>query len=72
MEKVKVEQHSGVGGLWLIGWIFSIGFLELGFLKAVLAILIWPYFLGDALGEEVFAPPAAVLAAPEAAGAAPR
>lgn len=32
--------------LWLGGWLFTIGFAHLGFWKAVLALVIWPYFLG--------------------------
>ena len=43
---IKIEQHSGLGVLWFIGWLFTIGFLKLGFWKGVLALLIWPYFLG--------------------------
>lgn len=43
---VKIEQHGGLGVLWFIGWLFTIGFLKLGFWKGVLALLIWPYFLG--------------------------
>jgi hypothetical protein len=34
---------------WLIGWLFTIGFTHPTFWKAVLDILIWPYFLGKAL-----------------------
>jgi len=49
MEKVKID-NSGFGGiLWIIGWLFTIGFLKLTFWKAVLAIIIWPYFIGVAL-----------------------
>ena len=33
---------------WLIGWIFSIGYLRLSFWKGVAAILLWPYYLGGA------------------------
>ena len=42
---------SGIvlGPIWLMGWLFSIGFLGLAFWKAVLALLIWPYYLGAAL-----------------------
>ena len=43
---VKIEQHSGLGMVWFIGWLFSIGFLKLGFWKGVLAFFIWPYFFG--------------------------
>jgi hypothetical protein len=38
-----------VGPIWLIGWLFTIGFLGASFWKAVMAILFWPYFLGVAL-----------------------
>ena len=34
------------GGLWAVGWLFTIGFLKLTFWKGVLAIVIWPYLLG--------------------------
>jgi hypothetical protein len=44
--RIKIEQHGGLGVLWMIGWLFSIGFLKLGFWKGVIALLIWPYFLG--------------------------
>lgn len=40
----------GFGGcFWIAGWIFTIGFLELAFWKAVLAIVIWPYYIGHAI-----------------------
>ncbi len=61
-EKIKIEQHSSLGALWFIGWLFSIGFLKLGFWKGVLAMLLWPYFLGAHLankGEPDAPPPAA-------------
>lgn len=35
--------------IWLMGWLFTIGFVGLGFWKSILAIIIWPYFLGVAL-----------------------
>ncbi len=37
------------GTLWFIGWLFTIAFAKLGFWQAVLAIIIWPWFLGGAL-----------------------
>jgi len=49
MALVKVEQHSFLGGIWMIGWLFSIGFLHLMFWQAVIGILIWPYYLGSFL-----------------------
>jgi hypothetical protein len=58
MERIKITQHSSLGALWLIGWLFSIGYLGLGFWQGVLAIFVWPYFLGAHLA----APAAAVVA----------
>ena len=49
MERIKIEQHSSLGLLWFGGWLFIIGYLQLTFWKAVLAILLWPYFLGVAI-----------------------
>jgi hypothetical protein len=49
MQKIKIEQQGWVG-LWFIGWLFTIGLLQLGFWSGVLAIVIWPYYLGAALG----------------------
>ncbi len=49
MEKIKIEQHTLSGGMWFIGWLFTIGFLQLPFFKGVLALVIWPYYIGSAL-----------------------
>jgi hypothetical protein len=49
MEKIKIEQHSFFGGMWCVAWLFTIGFLHLTFWKGVLAIVIWPYYLGAKL-----------------------
>jgi hypothetical protein len=46
MERIRIEQHSSIGLLWFIGWLFTIGYLNLGFWQGVLAIIVWPYFLG--------------------------
>lgn len=45
----NVDNASLVGPLWFIGWLFTIGFLQLSFWKAVWALLVWPYYLGVAL-----------------------
>jgi hypothetical protein len=45
-EKIRIEQHSATGLFWIAGWLFSIGFLHLSFWKGVLALLIWPYYIG--------------------------
>ena len=46
MEKIKIEQHTVSGGLWFGAWLFTIGFLKLTFWQGVLAVVIWPYYLG--------------------------
>ena len=45
-ETIRIEQHTLSGGLWFAAWLFCIGYLDLGFIKGVLALLLWPYFLG--------------------------
>jgi len=48
---VKVVRHHGgsgsiMGPLWFAGWLFTIGYLKLTFWKGVLALIVWPYYLG--------------------------
>jgi len=40
---------SLAGTTWVIGWMFTIAFARLLWWEALLAILIWPYFLGLAV-----------------------
>ena len=47
-QKLRIEHHSLWGGLWFAGWLFTLGYLDLGLLRGVLAILLWPYYLGVA------------------------
>ncbi len=48
MDKIKIENQSATGfGIWLIGWMFTIGYLDLGFWDGALALIIWPYHLGS-------------------------
>ena len=42
----KYHHHSLGGGLWIMGWLFTIGFLKLTFWWGVLAVIIWPYLIG--------------------------
>jgi hypothetical protein len=48
--KSKIEFAGLVGPLWCIGWLFTVGFAGLSFWRAVLALILWPYYLGSALG----------------------
>ena len=41
-----VLSMPGLGTLWFGGWMFTIGFAHLSFWKGVLALIVWPYFLG--------------------------
>jgi hypothetical protein len=45
--------HGGspvfVAPIWFIGWLFTIGYASLVWWKILLALVIWPYFLGLAL-----------------------
>ena len=45
-QKSIVISTPTAGMLWFGGWLFTIAFAELGVWKAVLALIIWPYFLG--------------------------
>jgi hypothetical protein len=53
MEKIKVEHHGLLGGFWFAGWLFTIGFLHLAFWNGLLAIIIWPYYIGTAVAAAV-------------------
>jgi hypothetical protein len=45
-ERIRIEQHGGLGLLWVAGWLFTIGYSDLGFWRGLLGILLWPYYLG--------------------------
>ncbi len=53
-ERIRIEQHGVAGALWFWAWLFTIGLLHLGLGKALLAIVIWPYYLGSALAPRLF------------------
>jgi len=52
-EEGKRLYHRGspafVAAIWFIGWLFTIGYASLVWWKILLALAIWPYFLGLAL-----------------------
>ena len=39
-----------IAPIWFIGWLFTIGYAGLVWWQIILAIVVWPYFLGRALG----------------------
>lgn len=45
-QKIRIEQHSFTGGVWVIGWLFTIGYLKLTFWSGALAFILWPYEIG--------------------------
>lgn len=48
-ESRKWRGHSGGGGLagvvWVIGWLFTIGYAHLVWWQIILGIVVWPYYL---------------------------
>jgi uncharacterized membrane protein len=46
MARFRIERHGFAGTAWFAGWLFTLGFLHLTFWKGVLAIVLWPYYLG--------------------------
>ena len=49
MQKIKVEQHTFTAGTWFAAWLFTIGFMDLSFFEGLVALVIWPYYLGTAI-----------------------
>ncbi len=46
---VSIAVTGLAGPIWLIGWLFTTGYVHLSFWKAVLALVVWPYYLGASL-----------------------
>ena len=46
VQKIHIEQHSFTGLVWCAAWLFTIGYLHLSFWRGVLAIILWPYYIG--------------------------
>lgn len=44
---INIQQHSGLGLVWFAGWLFTIGYLKMQFWGGLLALFVWPYFLGS-------------------------
>lgn len=37
------------GGFWFAGWLFTIPYADLIWWKIILGIVVWPYYLGQAV-----------------------
>ncbi|MGA9398132.1 MAG: hypothetical protein WBV22_07715 [Anaerolineaceae bacterium] len=46
---VWVDRGSQFGIVWVIGWMFTIAFAKLIWWQALLALVIWPWYLGLAV-----------------------
>ena len=45
-QKIRIEQHTFMGIAWFGLWLFTIGYLHLSFWRGVLALVLWPYYIG--------------------------
>lgn len=52
MKNIIINNQHVLGTLWIMGWLFSIGYLKLTFWKGVLGLIVWPYFLGKKFSPE--------------------
>lgn len=52
MNHTIIAHQDAFGALWTIGWLFTIGYLRLSFWKGVLALIIWPYYIGRTLSKD--------------------
>jgi hypothetical protein len=53
-DEIKVSRGGrqpvlSLGWLWFVGWLFTIGFVHLPVGRALLGLLIWPYYLGSVM-----------------------
>jgi hypothetical protein len=42
------------GAFWFAGWLFTLAFANLVWWKAILGIVVWPFFLGDSVLAHAF------------------
>lgn len=43
---IQCNAGTVTGPVWFIGWLFTVAFANLVWWKALLALIIWPYYLG--------------------------
>jgi hypothetical protein len=46
---IRVENGGLAGGFWFMGWLFTLAFANLDLGRALLGLIIWPYYLGLAV-----------------------
>jgi hypothetical protein len=44
-----IRVDTGMGIVWIIGWMFTIAFTQQVWWQALLGLIIWPYYLGVAV-----------------------
>lgn len=49
MKEQRTTVRLETGGLWFAAWLFTVAFAKLSFWQAVVALVIWPYYLGLAV-----------------------
>lgn len=52
MTNTIISHQETFGTLWIIGWLFSIGYFRFSFWKGLLALIIWPYYFGVKFSKE--------------------
>jgi hypothetical protein len=50
MQDIKIKNESFTAFSWFAAWLFTIGFLKMSFWQGVLAIVLWPYYVGKFVG----------------------
>ena len=38
-----------IGPIWFMGWLFTVGYANLVWWQILLGLVVWPYFLGQAV-----------------------
>ncbi|MCS7240015.1 MAG: hypothetical protein NZ651_02055 [Candidatus Bipolaricaulota bacterium] len=47
--RLRVHSSSSAGMFWFAGWLFTLAYAKLIWWQAILALVIWPYYLGNRL-----------------------
>ena len=50
MANKTVVSGQVAGMIWFTGWLFTWAFADLIWWKVLLGLIIWPFYLGDAVG----------------------